>query len=62
MNAINQSKTKEDEPEAYIMLIIKRHSGVQADVSAADTIEVVKPPLLPSGLKGIIRRAKNGLP
>jgi hypothetical protein len=62
MNAINQSKTKEDELEAYIMSIIKRHSGVKVDGSAADTSEVVKPPLLPSGLKGIIRRAKNGPP
>jgi hypothetical protein len=62
LNAINQSKTKEDELKAYIMSIVKRHSGVQVDVSATDTIEVVKPPLLPTGLKGIIRRAKNGPP
>jgi hypothetical protein len=44
MNAINQSKTKEDELEAYIMSIIKRHYRVQADVSLTDTPKWQSPP------------------
>jgi hypothetical protein len=64
LKALDQTKNKEDEIEAYIMFIIKKHSGKKVDISSATADDAENPTTTPAppSLKGIIRKAKNGTP
>jgi hypothetical protein len=64
LKALDQTKNKEDEIEAYRMSIIKKHSGKEVDNSSATADDAENPTTTPAppSLKGIIRKAKNGTP
>jgi hypothetical protein len=64
LKALDQTKNKEDEIEAYIMSIIKKHSGKKVDISSATADDAENPTTtpVPPSLKGIIRKAKNDTP
>jgi hypothetical protein len=61
LKAAEQTKVQGDEAEAYIMSIFQKMTGTKATVSAAVNLPpvVATPPVVPSSLNRIIRRAKN---
>jgi hypothetical protein len=64
LKALDQTKNKEDEIEAYIMSIIKKHSGKKIDVSSATADDAENPTTTPAppSLKGIIRKKRRMVP